>query len=115
MKIYRGFNNKDYYTEAEIRSAYEDFKDELPDADYESYLDRMLAQGVQKVGGLIEIEANKKAKEIVDGGYFDAAVGLMDEGIREKIHRDLAPCTDEEFLTAYMYEHEEKYGEEFTI
>ena len=29
---------------------------------------------------------------------FDAIVNLMDDEIREDVHRDIAPCTDEEFL-----------------
>lgn len=55
------------------------------------------------------------AQEIIESGNYGAAVALMDDEIREKIHMDLAPCTEEEFLTAYMEEHEKKYGVEFVI
>lgn len=55
------------------------------------------------------------AREIIENGLYNAAVNLMDDEIREELHRELAPCTDEEFLTAYMEAHEEKYGEEFQI
>lgn len=55
------------------------------------------------------------AKEIIDNGLYNAAVELMDDDIREKIHSALSPCTDEEFLTAYMERHKDKYGEDFTI
>lgn len=55
------------------------------------------------------------AKEIIEAGLFEAAVELMDDEIREELHANLAPCTEEEFLTAYMEEHEKKYGEEFVI
>ena len=44
---------------------------------------------------------------------YEAAVMLMDDDIREKIHSDLAPCTDQEFFHAYCKAHEEKYGEDF--
>lgn len=37
---------------------------------------------------------------------LDAMALYMDDEIREKIHRDLAPCTPEEFLTAYLYKDE---------
>ena len=55
------------------------------------------------------------AREIIENGLYNAAVNMMDDEIREKLHRELAPCTDEEFLTAYMVEHEKRFGEEFTI
>ncbi len=46
---------------------------------------------------------------------FEAAVNLMDDEIREAIHAELAPCTEQEFFDAYCEAHEEKYGEEFAI
>lgn len=55
------------------------------------------------------------AKEIIDGGYFAAAVYLMDDEIRETLNREIAPCTDLEFLEAYMVAHKDKYGQDFTI
>lgn len=55
------------------------------------------------------------AKEIIENGLYDAAVNLMDDEIREEIHAELAPCTEEEFLEEYMKRHEEKYNEQFTI
>ena len=55
------------------------------------------------------------AKEIIDGGYYEAAVNLMDDEIREELHNEMAPCTDLEFLETYMERHEEKYGTEFEI
>lgn len=55
------------------------------------------------------------AKEIVDGGFYQAAENLMDDELREELHAKLAPCSDLEFLTAYMDAHEKKFGEEFTI
>ena len=55
------------------------------------------------------------AQEIIEKGLYDASVQLMDDDIREEIHRELATCTDLEFLEAYMVKHREKYGIDFTI
>ena len=55
------------------------------------------------------------ARDIIASGHFDAAAAVMDDELREKLHRGLAPCTDLEFLVAYMQRHEEKYGEEFVL
>lgn len=46
---------------------------------------------------------------------FDACVVLMDDEIREDLHGDMAPCSNQEFLDAYVQRHLEKYGEEFAI
>ena len=46
---------------------------------------------------------------------YDAAVELMDDELREQVHADLAPCTDEEFLREYERRHLAKFGEEFKI
>lgn len=46
---------------------------------------------------------------------FEAAVNLMDDEIREALHAELAPCTEQEFFDAYCKAHEEKYGDEFAI
>ena len=42
------------------------------------------------------------AHEIIEKGLYQAAVELMDDEIRESVHQDLSPCTDEEFLTEYV-------------
>jgi hypothetical protein len=55
------------------------------------------------------------AREIIENGLYNAAVNMMDDEIREELHRELVPCTDEEFLKAYMEAHEAKFGEEFQI
>ena len=46
---------------------------------------------------------------------FSAAVALMDDEIREEVHADLAPCTEQEFFTEYCKRHFAKYGEDFTV
>ena len=55
------------------------------------------------------------AHEIIGAGLYSAAVNLMDDEIREELHGELAPCSDEEFLKAYMEAHERKYGIPFVI
>ena len=44
---------------------------------------------------------------------YDAAVNLMDDELREEIHAELAPCTNQEFIEEYARRHKEKYGEDF--
>ena len=44
---------------------------------------------------------------------FDACVALMDDGLREQLHADMAPCAPQTFLDAYVDAHLEKYHEEF--
>lgn len=46
---------------------------------------------------------------------YDAAVMLMDDEIRESLHFEIAPCTEQEFFTAYEKAHAEKYGEEWEL
>ena len=46
---------------------------------------------------------------------YNAAVNLMDDDIREELHLEMAPCTNQEFLDAYMEAHREKYGTDFVI
>lgn len=56
-----------------------------------------------------------EAQEIIENGCFDAAVELMDDDLREYLHERLSPCSDFEFLEAYMREHFERYGFVFTV
>lgn len=46
---------------------------------------------------------------------FDAAVALMDDELREELNSDLAPCSDQEFFTAYEAAHAKKFGEEWEL
>ena len=48
--------------------------------------------------------------------YYDAAVKLMDDDLREQLHREMAPCTNQEFYDAYVKAHAAKFnGEKFQI
>ncbi|MDQ0154928.1 helix-turn-helix domain-containing protein [Robertmurraya andreesenii] len=42
---------------------------------------------------------------------FAQAVEHMDDEIRENLHDEMAPCTDQEFFTAYENAHKEKFNE----
>jgi len=42
-----------------------------------------------------------------------AAVTLMDFDLREAIHGDLAPCTEQEFFDEYAKRHLEKFMQDF--
>lgn len=56
--------------------------------------------------------------KVLLNGYevdFDVVVNMMDDEIREELHNKLAPCTDQEFVDAYIEAHEAKYGEQFEI
>lgn len=53
-----------------------------------------------------------------DGRTVDyaAAVELMDDDLREQLHMEMAPCTNQEFYDAYVKAHAAKYnGEKFQI
>ena len=39
----------------------------------------------------------------------------MDDDIREELAAELAPCTEQEFFTAYAKAHAEKFGEEWEL
>lgn len=42
---------------------------------------------------------------------YAAAVELMDDDTREAVAADLAPCTEQEFFTAYAAAHLAKFSE----
>ena len=44
---------------------------------------------------------------------FEVAVSMMDDAIRESVHGDLAPCTNQEFFDEYAKRHEVQFGEEW--
>ena len=46
---------------------------------------------------------------------FGAAVYLMDDDIREQLHDELAPCTNQVFFDAYVSAHAEKFGEDWIL
>ena len=42
---------------------------------------------------------------------FESSVEFMDDEIREYLHQERSPCTEQEFFTAYEKEHLNKFGE----
>jgi hypothetical protein len=48
-----------------------------------------------------------------DTQNYAAAVALMDEGLREVLHGELAGCTNQEFMEAYSERHLEQFGAGF--
>ena len=46
---------------------------------------------------------------------YDQAVNLMDDDIREALHAKMAPCSEQDFFTAYEKAHQQKYGEEWEL
>lgn len=64
-----------------------------------------------------ELKANWEvtARNIIEEDLYQAAEALMDDEIREDLAREMAPCTEEEFLVEYMDRHYRKYGTAFVI
>ena len=63
MKKYRNIDTGEIWTEEEVKESFEQFRDEIIDDDgkpkyssYEEYLEEMLSQGRQRIGGLEEVE-----------------------------------------------------------
>ena len=52
--------------------------------------------------GTTYLDAAEAIKEINARGLWDLVVGMMDDETREKVHAELAPCTEEEFLNGYL-------------
>lgn len=44
----------------------------------------------------------KDLSDLEIGPYWDALVEMMDDDIRERVHYELAPCTDEDYLRRYL-------------
>lgn len=42
---------------------------------------------------------------------YDLSVSMMDDDLREQIHGEFAPCTDQEFFNEYAKQHEQKFNE----
>jgi len=46
---------------------------------------------------------------------FAAAANLMDDDLREQLHDELAPCSNQDFFDAYVSAHAEKFGEDWIL
>lgn len=66
----------------------------------------------------VDIEEDERVTVINAAGReidFEAAVQMMDDEIRERLHAELAPCTEQEFFTVYEAAHLAKFGEEWEL
>ena len=54
---------------------------------------------------------NQYGKEL----NFATAVKLMDDDIREQLHNELAPCTNQVFFDAYVSAHAEQFGADWIL
>lgn len=52
--------------------------------------------------GTTYLDAAEAMEEINARNLWDAVVGMMDDETREKVHAQLAPCTEKEFLNGYL-------------
>lgn len=46
---------------------------------------------------------------------YEGALQMMDDDLRDYLHMDLFPCSNQEFFTAYEIVHKEKFGEDFEL
>ena len=58
---------------------------------------------------------NANGIEVEECAHLEACAVLMDDEIRERLHAEMAPCTEQEFMDAYCEAHLEKFGERFAI
>ena len=54
---------------------------------------------------------NKEGTEI----NYGVAVQFMDDEVREELHLELCPCSEQEFFTAYEAAHKDKFGGEWEL
>jgi hypothetical protein len=57
----------------------------------------------------------KITNEAGDEIDFDVAVQYMDDDVRERVHSDVAPCSEDAFWIAYCAAHRERFSEEFFL
>lgn len=112
MRNYKDMDTNEIWSEDEIKRNYEMFREESDlmkgfDSS-EEYIREMLLDG--KLAE-ITVVTNAEGTEI----DYNAAVELMDDDIREDLAREMAPCTEQEFFSAYEKAHEEKYGEAWEL
>ena len=48
------------------------------------------------------LTAAEATPEIGERGLWEVVVQAMDDDTRERVHAEIAPCTDEEFLQRYL-------------
>lgn len=67
-----------------------------------------------QTGEVFKMIANSEGKQYrID--EWPAIVNMMDDELREEVHRDLAPCTEQEFFSAYAAAHLSRFGEQWEL
>jgi hypothetical protein len=77
----------------------------------------MLHEAMEVVLSPIYRQGEASIKAILNGRevYYNAAENMMDDELREEIHREMAPCKAQEFLDEYVKRHEARFKERFDI
>lgn len=52
---------------------------------------------------------------VIDNTSWQNVASYMDDDIRERVHSELAPCTEEKFLQRYCALHAQKYHAAFAV
>lgn len=87
-----------------------DWKNDLTADEVNEYLED-LADSIFEEDHTGEVQT--ESGEWID---FSAAVNMMDDELRERLHLEMVPCSEQEFYDAYVKAHAEKFnGEQFTI
>lgn len=110
VEILRGLATSDDPRSNKFMKALDDFTSSLKKDDYikESKNKNNFFDYMNEKVTYVKDKNNKK----ID---YDSAVNLMDDDIREKLHRHMANSTPQEFYDAYVREHKKKYKEDFVI
>lgn len=70
-------------------------------------------------GEPVECDIVYRAGSVVNayGEYirFDVAASLMDDEVREAVHAEMAPCSNQEFFDAYCISHRELFGDNWCL
>ena len=101
------YDAKDLFAGGWRASDRDEFKKEYDLTDWEA---DVMAEELEKL-------ANQYVED-EDGHMidYDAAVEMMDDDLREELHRKMAPCSNQAFYDAYVKAHAEKFnGEKFQI
>lgn len=76
-----------------------------------NYLDDLQEAIFKAEGG------KRKVDQVIDANgnlvNYRAAEAIMNDELREELHRWLAPCSDQRFFETYAEAHETKFGEPF--
>ncbi len=97
-----------------VRELPETWPEELGCASQEQ-LEQIAALLLQYINEQLQYDPDGRADDLLERFDMDTLAHYMDADIRETLHNHLAPCTDDEFLRAYLELHREKFGSEFEI